>query len=113
MLICGTFGILVFIASIILAVQNKGNRDDHGQWGRYQGRNPFHSYYGSSYCSTWNCDTIIAGNVGYPCFSLRHHAFVNQTSASKRNISILIIVKNFVLRVKMLLFFMCLKSGKF
>ena len=113
MLICGTFGILVFIASIILAVQNKGNRGDHGQWGRYQGRNPFHSYYGSSYCSTWNCDTIIAGNVGYPCFSLRHHAFVNQTSASKRNISILIIVKNFVLRVKMLLFFMCLKSGKF
>ena len=100
MLICGTFGILVFIASIILAVQNKGNRDDHEHWGSYQGRDPFHPYFESSYCNTWNCDTIIAGNVGYSCFSFRHHVFVNQTSVSKRNIGILIIAKNFVLRVK-------------
>ena len=83
MLICGTLGILVFIASIILAVQNKGNRDDHEHWGRYRGRDPFHSYYGSSYCNTWNCDTIIAGNVGYSCFSPKTSCFCESNISLK------------------------------
>lgn len=74
MLISGTFGILAFIASIILAVQNKGNRNDHEYYGRYERRGGWGSSWGSSYCSVWNCDTIVAGNVGYFCFSLRNHA---------------------------------------
>ena len=77
MLMSGTFGVLVFIASIILAVQNKDNRNDHENYGRYSRTNGWGSSWGPSYCSVWNCDTIIAGNVGYFCFSLRHHAFVN------------------------------------
>ena len=51
MVISGIFGILAFIASIILAVKNN--------------------------CGDWNCDTVVAGNVGYFCPNLRYHAFQN------------------------------------
>ena len=99
MVISGIFGILAFIASIILAVQNKGNRNDHEYDGRYRG-GTYDPYWGPSYCNVWNCDTIIAGNVGYSCFSLIHHAYVNKISVSKRNILMSTIVKVFALRVK-------------
>ena len=49
MLISGIFGVLAFIASIILAVQNKDNKHDHED-GRYRRREPWESDWGPSYC---------------------------------------------------------------
>lgn len=95
MLISGIFVVLAFIASIILAVQNKDNRHDHED-GRYRRREPWESDWGPSYCDVWNCDTIVARSVGCFCFILKHHAFVNPTSVSKQNIRMLIIKKNCV-----------------
>lgn len=89
---------LAFVASIILPVQSKGNRNDHGEYmliiRQYSGNN----------CNVWNCNTIIAGNVGYFYFSINCHTFANHLPLLGGSIQMLIARNIYV---------MCLKFASF